>query len=132
MYSGYATISETVKGNLNLILDIQKCDFSMKSCDKYSTRNIPGICALVQLKDALFAEAFVNVVPKVECPLKPANYSLGTSAIDMKPFSLVQLDGFIWIVNFRLMSAVDGNSKRKTALCVNSQTKVVRVKSKTL
>jgi hypothetical protein len=126
-YSGFSVISEQINGTLSMVLDVSKCDLAMKNCEKSSTRTIPGICKILELKETLFGNIFQSVKPPLECPIKAGNYSLGDSSIDMRAFSMMQLEGYVWAIKSRLVAS--DNDGRRTVLCVNTETKVVRTKA---
>lgn len=125
-YSGLITVTEEVPGDIELVVESSKCSLDMKDCEKYSNINIHGMCQKFNEKKAFYSGALASIKPPLKCPLKPGNYTLEESELDLTPVSMIPLDGFIWVVTFKFVSSEAGSKTKKIAMCLNSETKIVR------
>lgn len=131
LFQGDIIVSEEISGNIDFVLENYKCNLDMTKCDQAINQNIPEICKKFKEKNTFYSKAFQSIQPPMECPIKPGNYTLGPILLDLTIVSMLPIDGYVWIVNFKLASSVKGNKTKKLAMCLNSEVKVIkrRVKS---
>jgi hypothetical protein len=127
-YSGYIVVKEVITGDMVLVLDVNRCSVDMNACEKYSNRNFRNMCFRFHEKNAFYTSSFASINPPFDCPIKPGNYSLGESSIDMSLFSFFPYDGFIWVINYRFVSIQDGGKSKRVVMCANSEIKIVKVR----
>lgn len=127
MYSGYIEITEEITGEIELVLEVNKCDLEIKACEKYNSLKIGGMCQKFKDKNAFYSSGLSTIKPPLKCPIKPGNYSMENSAIDLSLVSVFPLDNFAWIVIFKFVAA-DSNKSKKTVMCINSETKIFKTR----
>lgn len=124
--SGMITANEEVSGEIEFSIDANKCSMDMKICEKYPGVTVREMCKKFKTKGAFYSSTFLSMKPPMQCPIKPGNYTMGDISIDLSVLSVLPLDGYIWVVNFKFLS-VDGVQKtKKIAMCLNSETKISR------
>lgn len=127
-FNGYIEASEDFTGELVLVLDTSRCSLDMKTCEKFSNRNIRNMCARFKEQNKFYSSAFANIKPPLVCPIKAGNYSLGDSSLDLSALALMPIDGYVWLIKYRLVSVEDGGKSRRIIMCVNSEIKIVRTR----
>lgn len=127
-YSGYIHVKEEITGELVLVLDTSRCSLDMKKCEKYSNRNFRNMCTRFHEQNKFYTSSFSNISPPFDCPIRPGNYSLGQSSVDLSLFSFLPLDGYIWVVNYRFVSIDEGGKSRRIVMCANSEIKIAKVR----
>lgn len=127
-YSGYISVTEEVKGEIDLSMEVNKCTLDMKTCDKENNMNFRELCKKFDDKNAFFSSVLENIKPQLKCPIMPGNYTIGESFMDMSIIKYIPLDGFVWVATLRLMT---GGKHKKIAMCLNTETKIIRVRSRT-
>jgi hypothetical protein len=130
-FNGYITVHEELTGDFQFTIETNRCSFDLKSCEKYATINFRQICSKFESENAFFKGFFSSIKPPLKCPLKPGNYSLTDSIVDLSIISLIPIDGFIWMATFTLVSSEDGAKKKKIVMCINSETKILKVVKRT-
>lgn len=126
--SGTIEVSELVSGQIDLALESNKCSLDMKSCEKFTTINVKDMCK--KFKDALYSNAFSSIQPPLDCPIKPGNYTLKDSILDLSMFSLLPIDGFIYVASVKLVSSENGGKTKRIVFCMNIETKIMRIRVK--
>lgn len=96
--SGRMSVSEEIAGELDLVLEVNKCTLDMKNCEKSATVNVREICKKFKDKNAFYYSVFSSIKPQLQCPIKAGNYSSEQSTIELSMISLLPLDGYIWLV----------------------------------
>lgn len=124
--SGLIVATQEVPGEIEFTIEANKCTLDMKSCEKYTSVSVRDMCKKFESKGAFYSNAFASVQPPLQCPIKPGNYTMKESRFDLSLLSVLPLDGFIWVVTFKLISAESGSKKKKIAMCLNSETKIFR------
>lgn len=131
LFSVLITVSEEVPGEIEFVIESNRCTLDMKTCEKYPVMNVREMCKKFQEKNAFFSMTLASFKPPLKCPIKTGNYSLEESFIDLTPVAFVPLDGFVWIVTFKLVANEKGSKNKKTVLCMNSETKIIKVNKRT-
>lgn len=127
-FSGLLTVTEEIYGELVLSSEFSRCSLDMKKCEQYSKRNFRDFCNKYMTNNILFSPAFGNVEPQITCPVKPGNYTVKHTVFDLTLFSMLSLDGFVYIGKIEM---VVGVTKRKPALCFQIETKVIKSRKAT-
>jgi hypothetical protein len=126
-FSGYIEVKENVTGDLEFSIESSRCTLDLKKCEKYSNINFRDVCKKFVEKNTFYSGFFTGIKPPLKCPLQPGNYSLVESAIDLNIITFFPLDGFVWVVTFSLVSTESEKKTKKIAMCVNSETKIVKM-----
>lgn len=127
-YSGYLDISKDVYGPLEISIDLNRCDLEMKKCEKLPTQKHKNVCRNLNVKKTFYHNAWKTLDPPLECPFRAQRYTATNSSMDLTPFTLLPLSGYMWIITAKLYS---GDEKaRQVALCLDLNMKVVRVQRK--
>lgn len=126
-FSGYIEVTEELQGEFEFVIEANRCSLDLKECTKYHTVNFRQICEKFVDPNPLYRGFFSNVKPPLKCPLKPGNYTLTDSMVDLSMISFFPIDGYIWVVTLSLVSSENGSKKKKVAMCVNAETKIVKV-----
>jgi hypothetical protein len=110
--------------DLELTLDVVRCAFNMKTCDRYPTPSaIEELCSKFEDKGAYYSILFDSIEPIFKCPVKVGTYKLNQLTFELPSFiTYFPLDGYVWVTTFKF---VDRKS-RKIIGCLNSETKIVR------
>lgn len=128
VYSGYLDVTQTVPGPLDLSLDINRCDISMKKCEKRPSHKFTGLCQRVHDRNTFYHGALSTINPPLVCPLKPQRYVATNSTIDLTAISFMPVNGYIWHTTVKLHS---GEGKdRKVAMCIEMKMKIVRAQAR--
>ncbi|KAG5677730.1 hypothetical protein PVAND_007461 [Polypedilum vanderplanki] len=101
--TGYIEMTEDYNGDLHATIDANKCDFEMKNCLKYNLLKIENLCSIFTNKIGMFSMAFNSIKPPLKCPLKVGNHTLMDTQLDLTIFSVIPLDGAVWVANFKLI-----------------------------
>lgn len=124
-YSGSVDVSEVVTGPLELTAFVNRCDFSMKNCEKYPSVKMSSLCQKLQDKGMFFYDIIKNMVPAIECPIQPQIYTSRNSSVDLSVLSFIPMSQSLWLTTIKIFSG-----KNKTlALCTIANMKIVQVKS---
>lgn len=122
--SGYVTVTDEVRGDVDMVIEATRCSIDMKSCEKYQNINIREMCTNFGRKNRYYTAVFAAIKPKVECPIKPGNYTLESTRLDLSGLRMFPLEGFVWILTFKLVS-IEKKSK-KVVFCLISELEVTR------
>lgn len=129
-FSGNIAVSEEIPGEIELVFEPNKCTLDMKTCEKYGNINIREMCSKFEDKSAFYSATFAAIKPAFKCPIQPGNYTWESSTLELTPLAMFPLDGFVWVASIKLVSSVKRSKTKKTVLCLNSETKIVRVNIK--
>lgn len=128
--TGYASVSEEIPGEIGLVAEISRCSLDMKTCEKFNTRNFRDMCRRFTEKNAFYSKFFADIQPEWKCPIKSGNYVVNAS-IETSPVAWMPIDNYVWVITFKLVANDPGHKQKKTILCMNSETKIIRVNKKT-
>lgn len=126
-FSGYITVIEDIRGSIDFVMESSKCSLDLKICEKGSTRNVKEMCKKFSDTNAIYSFLFDAVKPRVSCPIKAGNYSVPAGTVDLSLFAMLPVDGFIWVVSYKLVATEKGSKIKKVVLCMRSETKITRV-----
>lgn len=72
IYTSLVELNETLKGRLEMVTTLEKCDMDMTKCTSFPPFNFPDICSQINTK--FFGPNFLSrTTPKLECPVKAVN-----------------------------------------------------------
>lgn len=129
-YAVVITVSEEVKGDLEMVIEGFKCLLDMTGCEKYDSFNVPGMCQKFQDKNPLFTSFFHSFKPPWTCPIKPGNYTIEEGLLDLSLISLLSLDGYVWAATFKFVTGEKRSKNKKIVMCLNSETKIFKSSKK--
>jgi hypothetical protein len=127
-FSGEISISEDILGQIDLVIEANKCSLDMKTCEKAPTVNIKDMCS--KFKDSLYSSVFSKFQPAFVCPLRKGKYMIKEAAIDLTILTYVPLDGFIYVCSMKFVSIENSGKKKQLVMCLNSETKIVKIRVK--
>lgn len=128
--SGNITVTEEISGNLDFVLENNRCNLDLTKCEQEPNLNINEVCKKLKQKNVFYSIMFEAIKPPLACPIQPGNYTVEKFSIDLSLVSMLPIDGYIWIVNFKLVSSVKGNRTKQIVACINSEVKVVKIRQK--
>ncbi|CAO1333600.1 unnamed protein product [Diamesa hyperborea] len=120
-YSVNLNVHEEVKGPVEMMLVVNKCDLKKKHCGHFQDLQITGICQKLSDPYSLYNKAFAEMKPPLKCPLKVGIYSMMDSLIDLSGLTGLSIDGHIWVVQIKWMSG------DKNILCIDNETKITKI-----
>lgn len=126
-YNVSVIVLEELSGNLTIVLEASKCGLDLKTCEKQSSWNIKDMCPKFKEKNAFYTSIFESLSPPFGCPIQVGNYTSIESVFDLSSFAWVPLDGYIWVINVKLVETNRGKSRR-TVACVNGEFKVMKTR----
>lgn len=129
--NGTIYVSEKIIGEIDFILENNRCNLNLTSCEHFQNQNIPGICKMLKTKNAFYSKGFEGIKPQLFCPFEPGNYTIDDATFDVTLISMMPIDGYVWVTTFKLAAVTKGSKKKRLVMCANSETKVVkrRIKS---
>ena len=125
--SGNIEVKENIPGDFEFVIESNRCSLDLKKCEKYGNINFRQICKLFMDENSFFKAFFSGIEPPLKCPLTSGNYTITDSAVDLNIVSFFPLDGYVWMVTFSLVSSEKGSKHKKVAMCINTETKIVKV-----
>jgi hypothetical protein len=103
----------------------------MKTCEKYPAVVIREMCKKLKDKKAFYYSALEQISPPFQCPFKTGIYTMAQSSLDLSMLSVFSfMDGYIWVVTFRLVLYDSESKSKKTIFCINSETKITKIRIK--
>ena len=73
-----------------------------------------------------YSEVLGAIKPKLECPLKAGNYTLGKTLVDLTVFKIVASEGYVWILTIKVVTSAKGSKIKKVSACLIIELKVTR------
>lgn len=125
-FSGFVNITRDIQGDMELVMEVNRCSLDRNTCEKYPGATIREMCRRFQEKTKFYAKFFSNFEPPLRCPLKAGNYTMNEIKLDLSVISVLPLDGYLWLVTFKILAIEPGLKKKQTAMCINTETKIVR------
>lgn len=126
--AGTLTVLHDITGHIELVVETVKCSPDMVKCDKYSTINIREMCKKFKDTNSFYSDVFRSINPPLICPLKQGNYTIGASTFHLERISMIPLDGYVWLITFKLVASDNGQKPKKFVLCLNSETKITKIR----
>lgn len=123
-FSGRLELTEDVRGPLELVVLINRCDVAMKKCERIPPIRVPKLCSRFSDTKAFYSGAFAGITPRLECPMTERIYTATDSSIDLAAISFLPMGEFMWIMTLKINSGEEGKSK--LALCIEMELKIIR------
>lgn len=109
--------------DFELVIDLSRCSFDMKSCDRYPAPVVSNPCRKIELKNQFYSKIIESIEPPMKCPIKFGVYEMKYNSYEFpKAFSYFPFDGYVWLPTFKF---IDKNTKKAKA-CVKAEVKVIR------
>lgn len=131
-YSGLIVVKNDLQGNLDLILEVNRCSLDMNTCEKYPGATIRDLCGKFLDKKAFYTSFLDNIKPALRCPIKAGNYTINEIKVDLTVFSAFPLDGYVWLATLRTIFSDPSLKRKRVAMCIMSEVRVLRVNKKKL
>lgn len=109
-FVGSFTLSEEIVGG-DFVFSASRCSLDIKTCEKFNSINIKGICQKLNERHAFFSGVLDAIHPRLKCPVQAKNYTLAPSSMDMSFGKFLPYEGYILISNYKL---VETDKKLKT------------------
>jgi hypothetical protein len=130
-FNGTIKVNEEFNGDIDFSIEASRCSLDMKTCEKYSALIIREMCKKLKDKKAFYYSALEQISPPFQCPFKAGIYTIAPLSIDLSLLSLFSyLDGYVWVVTFRLVLYDSESKTKKTIFCINSETKITKTRIK--
>ena len=129
--SGYMTVEKTgtLYLDVTLVLQTTRCSLDLKHCESYQTFNFKDFCTMLKNVNTAYGSLFTAVKPKFECG-KPGNYTIENVKLDLMPLRFLPIDGYIFVMTFKLVGYNKVNKKKKTILCEIFECQITRGRAK--
>lgn len=125
-FSSITALSKDIVGEIELVFELNRCTFDMKTCEKYPGLVVRNLCKTLFEKGNHFSIVLERSKPPIRCPLKAGNYTLEETKIDLAFVSMFPLDGYVWVTTFKFLSSEPGSKKKQIVMCLNAETKIFR------
>jgi hypothetical protein len=129
-YSGLFVLHEEISNEFELVIETNKCSLDMNTCAKYTNFRIEKMCEKFESKGPFYVSISAAITPPIHCPIKPGNYTLGKTRIDLSPIKALNIDGFIWVSKFKFVSTNSTTKLKRIILCYNTEVKIVKVRNR--
>jgi hypothetical protein len=124
---GIAIINEKIDGDASLVVEGSRCALDLKTCQKSTPFKFGELCKKIADEKAFYYSALKDVSPPLRCPIKAGNYTVPESTLDLSMFSKFSLDGYIYVMRFKII--VNGaNNVKKTLMCYSVEVEVSKVR----
>lgn len=100
----------------------------MTNCEDYDKILITGLCQKFKDKFAFYTEVLKAFTPPLECPIKPGNYSITDTTVNLDLVSRLPLNGHRYLVSFKAISG--SKNGRKMVWCIDSETIIKDVRER--
>jgi hypothetical protein len=115
-------IMEKIPGPISLSLESSRCSLDMKNCEYFNVINLKEICKKFVDINPIYTSVFGKISPPLKCPLAVGNYTIKETAIDLKIFAFMPLDGYFY------NTVMKSTSAGKTAWCFKTEVKIVKAR----
>lgn len=124
-FVGVFTLSEEVVGDLDFVFTASRCSLDMKTCDKFNSINVKGVCEKFKDRNAFYSGVLEGIHPRLECPVQPNNYTVNQSSMDMSFAKFFPFEGYILIANYKLVTTDKKTKAKRIILCLNQEVKIM-------
>ena len=125
--SGFMLVKapETNYPEVTLVLQTTRCSLDLKRCASYQTFNFRDFCTMLKNVNTVYGVVFKALKPKFECG-EAGNYTIENFTLDLMPLRILPLEGYIFILTFKLVGIDKVKKKRKTILCEIFECQITR------
>lgn len=128
LVSGHLDVTKEVKGPMELTVELNKCDMSLKKCEKFTTLKVSKLCHRIFDKKNFLHGILSTLQPQISCPVSPQRYVTLSSTLDLTAITLLPISGAVWMGNLKIMSGE--GKKAELVFCANAETQIERVRNK--
>ena len=82
------------------------------------------MCAKFVDKRMIYAVIMDAIKPKLECPIKPGNYTLDRTSLDFTVLRMFPIEGHVWVLTGKIISFDKESRTKKVVMCLNAEVKV--------
>jgi hypothetical protein len=125
---GLLVVNEEIRGEIDLVYEPSRCSLDLKTCEKLQTIQIRNMCKNIQDKTTFYYSTLQKISPRLECPVKPGNYTATELVTDLSIMSLFSIDGYTWIFRVRLISNEGRSKVKKGILCFDIELKTTKTR----
>jgi hypothetical protein len=88
------------------------------------------MCSQLYNSTTILKNLFEKVTPAVKCPVKPGNYTMARTELNLKSISFLPLDGAIQNANMKVVTTNPTTKKRIVATCIRFEVKIIKERFK--
>lgn len=131
-FSGNLIVNKEIKGSFDLETSSKRCSLDLSNCEHYSKGKYQNMCSVLNDQNSWYSSVLLGVKPPVKCPIKSGNYSLDDASLNLGLFKLMPMEGYTWIVSFKVISTekINGSVSRDVLMCLTTETKIVKASSR--
>lgn len=126
-FSGNVSVKEEIFGDIDFVLESTQCSLDLKACKKNNNFNYKGVCKAFKEKNAFYSTFLNSFKPNFDCPIKPGNYTLPVTSIDLGFAKMFPLEGYIFIETWKLVATDRRTKIKRTVMCYCTEVKIVSV-----
>ncbi|CRK89256.1 CLUMA_CG003015, isoform A [Clunio marinus] len=103
IFSSSIDISREVKDLSELTLEIHRCDFDMKKCEKPFPLRFTDLCKSFNDKGAFFYGFRSMIKPPFLCPIKANKYTAPNGSFDLSAAYFLPIRDNVWVTKTKLL-----------------------------
>ncbi|CRK89259.1 CLUMA_CG003018, isoform A [Clunio marinus] len=127
-FSGYIDVEREITSISEVLVETNRCDIEMKTCEKLFPVRFTDLCKKINDKTAFYYEVFAAIHPPLKCPIEVNRYTANNCSVDLSALSFLPLRDHVWRTKTKLFS---GKGKaREIIFCLASEMKIVQVRRK--
>jgi hypothetical protein len=127
---GRMEVLQKLYGPMDLTVEVNKCTLDLKTCEKVITINVKSLCSKIKDSNMFYALLLSRVVPPLNCPLNPGNYTVHHTEVDLSPFTYVPFDGFLFNFIVKILTTNPKTKARIIAICFQMEFKILKTRVK--
>ena len=116
--------------DMTLVLEASRCSLDLKNCVRNANFNIKDVCRKMADFKAAYSNIFEAFTPKIACAV-PGNFTLPPTKLDLVPLKYLPLDGYVWILNFKLVYYNTQKKTKKNIMCMICELEISRGRLRT-
>ncbi|CRK89254.1 CLUMA_CG003013, isoform A [Clunio marinus] len=121
-------VSRDVKDLSELTLEVNRCDFEMKKCEKPFPLRFTDLCKSFNNKKAFYYGFISTIKPPISCPIKADKYTATNGSFDLSASYFLPIRDNVWITKTKLYC--NEGKKRELVLCLMSTIKVTQTRAR--
>lgn len=107
-FSGFGYLPKDVNGDVEIIIETNRCSIDFKSCESVPGFALRDICKRFIEKNTFYSSALEGVKPPLICPVKAGNYTFVENKLDLSILAMLPLDGYIWLTTIKVLTSEEG------------------------